>query len=271
MYHFYFHLPKNDLNGGCVYMPHRNSTNLPMMIYCQGFGSSIQPRRVQEKLRDTAVNKYGMGFVYMDLFGCTSKNPRGWEHPPTGETKDMTYARWKENLADMLQWVRAKKFTDKNKIGVYAYSSATTAALRLAAENDPAFVISTSTCATDHIGMGNGGPAKILADNMVKLQAGETVEFMGIEYGINFFTDAVSNAPVHNLAEIECPVLFLQGTSDNPYRRADAFTAYELLKLFEPETKSKHIEFEGGDHCLYNIEEQAMSEIFNWLKEINII
>ena len=67
------------------------------------------------------------------------------------------------------------------------------------------------------------------------------------------------------------PVLFLQGVTDNPYRRADAFTAHELMKLADPETKSARIEFEEGDYCLYNVSDRAIDEIFNWLKDINII
>ena len=272
MYYYFFSLPKNDKNRGCVYLPHKESARLPVMIYCQGFGSALQPKRVMEDLLDFAVNKKKMAFVVIDLYGCGGYNPRQGEYAAQGNPEKMTYARWKDNLSDVFSWVKAKKFSDNSKIGFYAYGTATAAALRFAAESDElAYLISTGTCATDHIGMGNGGPAKLLSDNIKKLQNGETVEFMGINFGLDFFIDAVSNAPVHNISEINCPLLFLQGETDNPYRKADALVAFELIKLMNPDTKSKHITFEGGDYCLYNVKEKAVEEVFAWLDGIGVL
>ena len=181
----------------------------------------------------------------------------------------MTYTRWKNNLSEIVSWVISQPFSNKNKIGCYAFSSGTTAALRLAAEDQRlAFIVSVGTCISAHIGMGKGGPAKILADNLNSLLSGETAEIFGVNFGINFYLDTVSKAPIHFMDRIKCPVLFLQGTADNTFRCADAKMAYDLMTCNNPQTKATYIPLEGGTHELDNMANEAINNTFSWLSLI---
>ena len=60
------------------------------------------------------------------------------------------------------------------------FSPGSTAALRLVVKDDRiAFIISVGTCISAHIGMGKGGPAKLLADNLGLLQSDSKVNIFG--------------------------------------------------------------------------------------------
>lgn len=179
----------------------------------------------------------------------------------------MTYARWKDNIADIIAWVSSKSFANKNKIGCYAFSSGTTSALRLAAESNLInFIVSVGTCISTNIGMASGGPAKILSENLESLASGGRKNFLETDFGIDFFIDSVRNAPIHVLQNINCPVLFLQGSADNAFRCADAKLAYDLMS--QNGLNVKHIELSNGNHELENVVEEAMHHVFSWLKTI---
>ena len=120
MYHFYFNLPKNDKNKGTVYLPRKSSVNLPVIISCYGWNSIHWPMRVEEALRDLAVKKNDIGFVTMELHGHSD------------DSDPAACDRWESNLADMISWVKEKKFADPSKVGVFAFGLPAAAAMRLA-------------------------------------------------------------------------------------------------------------------------------------------
>jgi len=131
-----------------------------------------------------------------------------------------------------------------------------------------AFIISVATCISSHILMGDGGPAKLFADNLDDLISGGTVKMAGVDFGIDFYLDNISNAPIYSMNKINCPVLFLQGTADTVYRCADAKMAYELMLKYNPQTKSSYIPVEGGNHGLDNAADEAAEKILKWIMPI---
>jgi pimeloyl-ACP methyl ester carboxylesterase len=259
MIHYDFRLSSGDRNVGTVYLPDQDSLNLPVMIYCHGWGGSRKLHHFTRKLceRTIATN---MAFVAFDFFGCGETG---------GDNGKMTYTRWKRNLSDIMAWIREQRFADISKIGCYAFSSGSTAAFRLAAEDDGiAFIISIGTCISAHIGMGNGGPAKLLADNLELLRSGGTVKILNTDFGIEFFSDTISNAPLFTLKNIKCPVLFLQGLSDNIFRITDAKMGYQIMK--QENLPVTHIEIEGGAHGLENVGDEALQIAFDWINSIGV-
>ena len=256
MFTYDFKLPTGDFNVGTVYLPRENIVNIPIIIYCHGWGGKRQLWTPTQALCDNAMNE-GIALVTFDFFGCGETG---------GDYRDMTYSRWKNNLSEIVSWVETQPFADKTKIGCYAFSSGSTAALRMAAEDQRlAFIISVGTCISTHYGMGSGGPAKLLADNMEKLLSDGTANIFGVDFGIDFFTDSISNAPIHTMHKISCPVLFLQGTADNTFRCADAKMGYDLTIQNRSNTKTAYMPLDGGEHELDNIAEEAMKYAFNWL------
>ena len=238
-------------------MPNKNSTNIPVIIYCHGWGGCRRLWTPTEKLCESAMAA-NMAFVTFDFFGCGKTG---------GDYSLMTYTRWKNNLSDIFSWCSKQSFANNKKIGCYSFSSGSTAALRFAAEdNQLAFVVSVGTCISSHIGMGSGGPAKIFADCYRELLSGGKKEIFGIPFGFEFFVDTVSNAPIHTIQKIKCPTLFLQGLSDNPHRCADAKTAYLLMKKGNPLVK--YVDFSGGNHELENVIDEALRHMFEWLISI---
>jgi alpha/beta superfamily hydrolase len=134
MYHFYFKLPKNDKNPGTVFLPNKKSAGLPVIISCYGWNKIHWPKRMEEGLRDLLVNKHGMAFVTMELRG---------QSDDTGGTAG---ERWKNNLADMVSWVKEKHYFNGNIVGLFAFGAPAAAALRLAdEESGTAFSIVTLT------------------------------------------------------------------------------------------------------------------------------
>ena len=111
--------------------------------------------------------------------------------------------------------------------------------------------------------MGKGGPAKILIDNLDSLMSGGTANIFGVDFGIEFYLDTISKAPIYTMDKIKCPVLFLQGTADNTYRCSDAKMAYDLMK--QNGLQATHIELADGTHELDNVCEEAVHNVFNWL------
>ena len=247
-----FRLETGDKNYGEVYLPDAFSGKLPVMIYCYGWGGNRQltwPGEDVQRDRAVAAN---FAFVAFDFF---ARGDTG------GDPGLVTYGRWKDNIADVFDWCAKQPFADKKKIGCYASSSGSMAALRFAAENpDIAFIISVGT-AINLLWM-----AKVLADNAAALVAGEKREFLGQNFGIEFFVDGISHAPCYTMNQIQCPVLFLQGLADNPHRRNDARLGYDLMR--QKNLPATYIEFPGGTHGLENVIDEAMDHTFSWLSTI---
>jgi hypothetical protein len=78
---------------------------------------------MDESLRDLTVNKNNMGFVTMDMYG---------ESDDMGEG---ALKLWKDNLLDMVEWVRVRDYFNANKIGLFAYGRMAEAAICLAGED----------------------------------------------------------------------------------------------------------------------------------------
>jgi len=251
-----FKLTTGDKNVGTVYLPSEDAMNIPIIVYCHGWGGRRQLWTPTQVLCDNAI-KAGSALVTFDFFGCGETG---------GDYQQMTYTRWKNNLSEIVTWVQSQSFSNNSKIGCYAFSSGSTAAFRMAAEEQRlAFIVSVGTCISTHFGMGNGGPAKILADNLNGLLSNGTANLFGVDFGIDFFVDTISNAPIHTMNKVKCPVLFLQGTADNAFRCADAKMAYDLMTNNEPHPKASYVPLEGGEHELDNIADEAMRIAFDWL------
>ena len=253
-----FKLDCGDKNIGTVYLPDKYDGKLPVIIYSHGWGGNRNLGAVLQKLlvKDIAL-------VTFDYYGCGETG---------GDYSKMTYRRWKENLSDITNWAVEQPFADLNRIGCYGFSSGSTAAFRLAAEdNQIKYIISVGTAISVHIGMGDGGPAKLLSDNFELLQAGGTVQLFGVDFPLDFYLDTVSNAPIHKhiLGNVKCPTLFLQGLSDNTFRCADARMGYDVLK--RENVPVKIIEITNGDHGLNNVADEAGKAVLDWLGENTLI
>jgi len=253
MFNYDFQLSSGDKNKGTVYLPNKESENIPIVVYCHGWGGNRQLWQITEKLCEKLIAA-NIAFVTFDFYGCGETG---------GDYSLMTYTRWKNNLSDILSWCAAQPFANVNTIGCYAVSSGSTAALRLASEDSRiAFIISVGTCISSHIGMSGGGPAKIFADNCVELLSDGKKEVLGVNFGVDFYVDTISNAPIYTIKNIKCPTLFLQGLDDNPYRCADAKMAYQIMQYEgSPVT---YIEIIEGNHVLDNVADEAIQHIFNW-------
>jgi len=251
MFSFDFQLTTGDQNIGTVYLPNEHATNLPVIIYCHGWGGNRQLSSAAAAMRNEAMQK-NFAFVAFDFYGCGETG---------GDYSLMRYGRWKDNFAEIFAWCINQSFADKNRIGCYSVSSGTMTALRFAAENhDIAFVISVAT-AISLVWL-----AKTLAEHAAELLAGEKYEFLGTAFGMEFFADTVGNSPMYTMTEIACPVLFLQGGDDNPWRCADARLGYDLMK--RKNLPVTHIEIPGGNHGLDNVVDQATRHTFDWLATI---
>lgn len=110
--------------------------------------------------------------------------------------------------------------------------------------------------------MNSGSPAKWLSDNVEALISGEIIN----GFGIDFCRDVVSNAPVHVISNVKCPILFLQGTSDNIYRITDAKIAYNIIE--SSGGNARHVEIKNGTHELENVIDEAMKHMYDWLLPI---
>ena len=257
LFSYEFRLETGDRNKGTVYLPNEESLNLPVIIYCHGWAQNRRLWPPIKKLCDKAMAA-NIAFVTFDFYGCGETG---------GDYSLMTYSRWKNNLSDIVSWCGKQPFANADKIGSYAFSSGSTAALRLAAENECLkFLVSVGTCISSHVFMETGGPAKILADNLDELMSGGVKEISGISFGLDFYLDTVSKAPINFMGEINCPVLFLQGLADNPHRCADARMAYQLMK--NQRLSTKLLEFPNGNHALENVIDKALDSMFDWLGTI---
>ena len=260
MVSFDYEISVRDRNKGTVYLPDIQSKNRPVIIYCHGWGGSRKLGQPTQKLCDRAM-ALNVALVTFDFFGCGETG---------GEYSEMTYARWKDNLLDVFNWCSKQPFANATQIGCYAFSSGSTAALRFASKDERiAFVASVGTCVSSHIGMRNGGPSKIFVDSCQELLSGEKKAIFGIDFGVDFYTDTIRNAPLYNLDTVKCPVLFLQGLRDNPFRCADARLAVDIMK--RGNLNAELIEYESGTHELENVIDEVMDDLFSWLPQYIIL
>ncbi|MCL2195734.1 MAG: alpha/beta fold hydrolase [Oscillospiraceae bacterium] len=260
-----FRLATGDRNYGEVYLPDAFTGKLPVMIHCHGGGMGAYGNLGGSRalMRDVGLAR-GMASV---MFDCFAAGKTG------GDYGKMTYARWVQNLSDVIDWLAAQDYVDATRVCVVGYSCGSTVALRAAADYPEKLrcVCCIATCATVHIGMwGQGGAAKCLVDNLDALLAGERRALFGVEFEKEFFLDDVSNAPVHALLEqkVACPVLFLQGLQDNAFRCADARLAHDLMR--RKGLPGTLIEYPEGGHGLDEdgVAEQATADFYAWLEEI---
>jgi dipeptidyl aminopeptidase/acylaminoacyl peptidase len=253
-----FRLEGGDANVGDVFLPGGARDRLPVIVYCHGWNGSKAARPTTDALRERA-SRIPMAFVAFDFFASGATG---------GSYSDMTYGRWTRNLEAVVDWVAAQEWADPARVGCYAVSSGTTAALRLAAcGRKLAFVVSVATCIGLFIDMPLP-PGRLLAENLASLAAGGTAPVFGVPFGLEFFRDFLAGAPVHVLPSIACPVFFLQGANDNPWRRSDAALGYDLLRRAGVPTR--HRELEGGGHGLDEVPERCADEVIHWLQEIGI-
>ena len=259
MFTYDFKLDTGDKNVGTVYLPDEAAADIPVIIYCHGWGGNRELYPTMQCLCERALRE-NMAVVTFDFYGCGDTG---------GDYAFFTYNRWKENLSDIVTWVGSQPFSRVSEIGCFSVSSGTTAALRLASvDRRISFIVSVATCVSTHFGMDSGGPAKVFADNAAHLISGGTSKMFGVVFGLDFFVDTISNAPIHSLSQIRCPVLFLQGTADNIYRCTDAKMAYELMTCDKPQTQTAHVLVENGNHGLDNVPEEAIGKMFEWLLPI---
>lgn len=254
-----FQLENNDNNSGWYYLPDQYETPMPVMVHCHGWGGS---RAISDSVRPLrkAVLAQKMAFVTFDFYSCGTMKDKEFT----------TYERWVQNLSDMFDWIEEQEWADKDKIGCFAHSSGTIAALRFAARDKrPAFVISAASCITPQIDMERGGAGKVLAQHCETLLRGGSADMFGQQFPLPFFQDTIAHAPMFYLNQITCPVFFLQGGNDNPYRRADAFLGHLLME--HAGLQNKYLELPGGDHCLNGVEKQYCPEVIHWLNEIQIL
>jgi pimeloyl-ACP methyl ester carboxylesterase len=254
-----FKIDKGDHNVGTVYLPDSVKRNSPVVIYCHGWGSNRSLYPSTQRLC-TALRESSASMVTFDFYGCGETG---------GNYNRMSYGRWMSNLADVSEWVTGQDWADRQKIGCFSVSSGTTAALRFAEiSREVAFVVSVATCLGLFINMPNS-PARILVDRLQSLTDGGTAEVFGTHFDLDFFKDFIGNAPVYNLQDISCPVFFLQGAADNPWRRSDAWVGYLVMQ--KNGQTVKYLEIEGGDHGLDNVPERCTQEVVTWLKEMRFI
>lgn len=255
-----FVVPIGDRVKGRIYRPNKELKPIPVIIFCHGWASDRTFNPSTAALCEEALQK-NVAMVAFDFFGCGETG---------GDYGQMSYGRWKDNLATVVDWLEEQPWVDSSKIGCFAISSGTTVAIRLAQEDERlAYVISVATCISTHINMGTGGPTKQLMAHMDELKQGGTAELFKQQFKLDFFLDTVGEAPVLNLDQIKCPVYFLQGGSDNVFRRTDAQIGYEMMQYYQLETDYDVIE--GGDHGLGNVPKECTKHVMGWLDKMGMI
>ena len=251
-----FHLPDGDRNAGTVHLPDPTSRH-PLLIYCHGWGEDGGMGEVQSKLAQQLLDR-GAGLLQFAFYG------RG---ETGGDFSGMTYGRWAENLAAIFAWALTQPWVDPDRVALFGFSSGSAAALRFAARDPrPRCVVSLGTVLGHFIGMHEaGGPAKVLLGHLDGLLQGGKAPLFEASFPFAFFRDFLENAPVHSVKNITCPVFFLEGTADNPYRRSDGQLGHLLRQAHG--LKSRHQELEGGVHGLWNLGDERNRLIVDFLAE----
>jgi len=252
-------LPSGDRVDLCVYRADREEGRSPVIIFSPGFGGTKEIGGSALKVCEEAT---GAGMVFISFspfsFGATE-----------GADGDFTYGRWSTNIEEILRWVRAQPWADPGRIGCFAISSGTTAAIRYAQRSDDLrFVISVATCISIHVGMSDSPHRRFLSEALAR-GSDEVPPYFGKTVGRAFYVDAETGAPVFDMPKTRCPVFFLQGADDNPWRRSDAWMGWQVM--LHAGLPVKYKEVPGGDHGLDNRADLCAEEILGWLREIGIL
>ncbi len=256
-----FQLASGDRNVGTVYLPEGRQGRGPALVVCFGSASDQKPNPFTAELCARGPEA-GLAVVTFDVYGWgeTGGNPDGW-----------TYGRWAANLADVCRWVATQAWADGRRVGAIGTSAGSTAVLRCAIDTTLlAFGVSVATF-LGHFTVMPDGPAKQLVAHLDTLVAGGTIETKGRgssvwQRGLDFFKGSVGGAPIYRLHTITCPIFFLQGGADNPYRRSDARLGYELRRSHG--LPAAYQEIAAGDHVLGNVPREAADAVLAWLREI---
>ena len=248
-----------DRNEISVYLPDPAAGRMPVIIFSPGFGGTREIGGSALKLCEEAT-KAGMAFVSFSpfSFGATE-----------GADSDFTYGRWSSNLEEILAWVRGQPWADAGRIGCFAISSGTTAAIRYAQRSDDLrFVISVATSLSIHVGMNDSPHRRFLTEALAR-GSEEVPMYFGKKVGRAFYIDAELHAPIFDMPKTRCPVFFLQGAEDNLWRRSDAWMGWQaMLRAGLP---VKYLEVAGGDHGLDARADLCARESLGWLREIKIL
>jgi dipeptidyl aminopeptidase/acylaminoacyl peptidase len=229
---------------------------------CFGSAADGQPYAFTAELCQLLTDAEAAVVVTFDFYGwgLTGGNPDDW-----------SYGRWAASLSHVIANIGAEPWADNRRVAAVGISAGSTALLRHAIERDsmaagicvatfPGHFLSTSEGAAS-------GPAKMLADHLDALMAGQQIEIEGLGLvGSAFLMDAVAGAPIYRLQEVSCPILFLQGGADNIFRRTDARLGYDLLRSFG--MPAGYQEISGGYHTLSNVARQGADAVLAWLREI---
>jgi predicted alpha/beta-hydrolase family hydrolase len=88
-------------------------------------------------------------------------------------------------------------------------------------------------------------------------------------FPLEFFRDFIEHAPIYDVYEIACPVLFLEGSEDNPFRRSDGWLGYQLRDRVGAPVE--YIEIEGGNHGLGSRAAEGTAAVVSWLQAIDVL
>ena len=250
-----FRLSGGDHTAGRIYRPDTGHDGGGVFIVCHGGpgGGQCSPESAATWKIDPAWT-----IVTFDNYACGETG---------GSDAEMTFDRWGKNTADVYRFAQGLSGVDPKRVGLIGLSSGSEAALRCAINYEtPAFIVSIATCSSPNYG---NWPAEVLCHELEALQRGETRDCCGFQFKLEFFLDAVGNAPIYRIAEITCPVLFLQGLADNAKRRGDALMGHEYMQ--RAKRRSTYVEIPGGNHEIDNLVEQRTAAIRAWLHEIAMI
>jgi len=212
---FNFKIEAGDQNVGTAYIPDTKGVNCPVVIYCHGWPGT---RRLEEAGADLCerLTSRGAALVTFDFFASGETG---------GSQTDFSFGRWAFNLNDVFDWVASQSWADPDKIGIWGFSAGSSTALRFAAQHPkPRFVVSIGSLIGLCTQMPNP-PGKVLVEQWDKAVAGGPLRMKDTEINLEFFKDFIAGQPVHFLHQIKCPVFFLEGSADNPYRRTDGLVS----------------------------------------------
>jgi uncharacterized protein len=254
-----FQLADGDRNVGTMYLPASPPVCGSVLIVCHGWQGdrTLTPFTTELVERLTA---HGMAVVTFDFFGCGDTG---------GDYAEMTYGRWAEDIAAVFAEVASWDWVDATMIGCLGISSGSTAALRFArAERHVAFVISVASCLGLYINMPRS-PARTMSESLEILLAGGSAKVFDTSFPLAFFSDFVEHAPLYELQAVACPVLFLQGTEDNIWRRTDALIGNTIRQKYNMPTAL--VEIAGGNHGLDSRPSESVDALLDWLQGRSVL
>ena len=261
MYKKFFRLDYGDKNFCRLYMPDKNSANIPVIIYCHGWTKPIQGGGrilggAPKAVRDLAI-KNNMAFLSFDQFG---------EYRTWGDNRYFTHARWGEGVKNAYDYIVNNNISKYGLIGCFGISSGTTAAFRMEQKyNKLAFNVSVATAISNNI-INPGGPRQFYLDNKELLDNGGLVKYCGKKISKLFFDDDDQNLCIEHLDKVKCPTLFLQGSLDNERRKQDALDGYNALKEYG--VHSEYFLVEGGGHGLEQKANICAEKTIDFIKRV---